>query len=61
MDRGDVLMQQAKGRRARGARKVELGKLALGKGGGRPTPNPSLYGGEFTDIVGIHDCLVFSV
>ena len=55
MGRGDVLVQQAQGRGAWGTGEVELGKLAFGEGGGRPTPNPSLYGGELADIVGIHN------
>ena len=33
MGRGDVLVQQAQGRGARGTGEVELGKLAFGKGG----------------------------
>ena len=32
---GDVLVQQAQGRGARGAGEVELGKLAFGEGGNR--------------------------
>ena len=38
MGRGDVLVQQAQGRGARCAGEVELGKLALGEGRGRPLP-----------------------
>ena len=58
--RGDVLVQQAQGRGARCAREVELGELALGERGGRPTPNPSLYGGELADIDGAHGGYRFS-
>ena len=60
---GDVLVQQAQGRGARGTGEVELGELTFGEGRGkeRPTPNPSLYGGELADIVGIHNCVVFRV
>ena len=57
---GDVLVQQAQGRGARGTGKVELGKLAFGEGGGRPLPRLS-QGEGLADIVGIHDCLEFSV
>ena len=81
--RGDILVKQAQGRGARGTGKVELGALAFGEGGGRPTPiscfatllrrdkslvvatdahlASALYGGELADIVGIHNCLEFSV
>ena len=38
MGGGDVLVQQAQGRGARGTGEVELGKLAFGEGRGRPTP-----------------------
>ena len=53
--RGDVLVQQSQGRGARCAREVELGELAFGVRRRRPAPNPSLYGGELTSFVGVHD------
>ena len=52
--RGDILVQQAQGRGARCAGEVELGELALGEGGGRPTPALPLREGD-TVIVGIHN------
>ena len=55
MGGGDVLVQQTQCRGARCDGEVELGELAFGEGRGRPTPNPSLYGGELADIVGIHN------
>ena len=62
MGGGDVLVQQAQGRGARGTGEVELGKLAFGEGReGKPLPPPSPKGRELADIVGIHDCLEFSV
>ena len=40
MGGGDVLVQQAQGRGARGAGEVELGELAFGEGGGKERPTP---------------------
>ena len=54
MGGGDVLMQQAEGRGARGTGEVELGKLALGEGGGKPTPSLPIREGD-AGIVGIHN------
>ena len=54
MGGGDVLVQQAQSRGARGTGEVELGKLAFGEGGGKPTPALPIREGD-TGIVGIHN------